>query len=90
MGQRRGNGRRTHLAAVDIVAKQAEAAPGNPADRSVWFGDPSCAQSTASIPLSRYGELEEYGTAVAFLARRQAAYVTGKVQRVDSGLLSNI
>lgn len=46
--------------------------------------------SEAAIPLGRYGDPEEYGAAVAFLASRQAAYITGSVLRVDGGLLPNI
>lgn len=48
------------------------------------------AESCASIPLGRYGTPEEYGDVVAFLASRQAAYVTGSVMRVDGGLIASI
>ncbi|GAB2468870.1 SDR family oxidoreductase [Comamonas humi] len=47
-------------------------------------------ESTASIPVGRYGEPQEYADVVAFLASRNAAYVTGSVIRVDGGLLANI
>lgn len=47
-------------------------------------------ESTGSIPVGRYGRPEEYADAVAFLASDRAAYITGTVQRVDGGLLSNI
>jgi 3-oxoacyl-[acyl-carrier protein] reductase len=48
------------------------------------------AESTASIPVGRYGDPQEYADVVAFLASRNAAYVTGSVVRVDGGLLANI
>lgn len=48
------------------------------------------AESTASIPVGRYGRPEEYGAVVAFLASRQAAYVTGSVVRVDGGLIASV
>jgi len=48
------------------------------------------AESTGSIPLSRYGTPEEYADAVAFLASARAAYITGSVIRVDGGYLQNI
>lgn len=48
------------------------------------------AESTASIPVGRYGDPQEYADVVAFLASRNAAYVTGSVVRVDGGLLANV
>jgi 3-oxoacyl-[acyl-carrier protein] reductase len=48
------------------------------------------AESTASIPIGRYGDPQEYGDAVAFLASPRASYITGSVIRVDGGLLANI
>ena len=48
------------------------------------------AESTASIPLGRYGEPSEYGDTVAFLASRRASYITGSVIRVDGGLIASI
>lgn len=48
------------------------------------------AESTGSIPVGRYGEPQEYGAAVAFLASRQASYITGLTLRVDGGLIPAI
>ena len=48
------------------------------------------AQSTASIPVGRYGRPEEYGDAVAFLASPRASYITGSVLRIDGGLIASI
>lgn len=48
------------------------------------------AESTATIPLGRYGKPEEYADVVAFLASERAAYLTGSVIRVDGGLISSI
>lgn len=47
-------------------------------------------ESNASIPVGRYGEPQEYADVVAFLASRNASYVTGSVVRVDGGLLANV
>jgi len=52
--------------------------------------DAVSAESTASIPVGRYGEPEEYGKVVAFLASTAASYVTGSVIRVDGGLIASI
>jgi 3-oxoacyl-[acyl-carrier protein] reductase len=48
------------------------------------------AESTAAIPVGRYGRPEEYGSVVAFLASQQAAYVTGSTVRVDGGLIASV
>lgn len=47
-------------------------------------------ESTGSIPLGRYGNPEEYGDVVAFLASERSAYLTGSVIRVDGGLISSV
>lgn len=48
------------------------------------------AESTASIPVGRYGDPREYGDTVAFLASKRASYITGSVIRVDGGLIPSI
>jgi 3-oxoacyl-[acyl-carrier protein] reductase len=48
------------------------------------------AESTASIPVGRYGDPEEYAAVVAFLASERAAYITGTMVRVDGGLIGSI
>ena len=48
------------------------------------------AESASSIPLGRYGEPEEYGGVVAFLASGAASYITGSVIRVDGGLILSV
>lgn len=48
------------------------------------------AESTAAIPVGRYGQPDEYGAVVAFLASRPAAYMTGSVIRVDGGLIASV
>ncbi|RAI31541.1 SDR family oxidoreductase [Rhodoplanes serenus] len=52
--------------------------------------DEVSAESTASIPVGRYGEPKEYGDVVAFLASTRASYVTGSVIRVDGGFIPSI
>lgn len=48
------------------------------------------AASTASIPVGRYGDPQEYADVVAFIASARASYLTGSVIRVDGGLISSI
>jgi 3-oxoacyl-[acyl-carrier protein] reductase len=48
------------------------------------------AESTATIPLGRYGKPDEYADAVAFLASERASYITGSIIRVDGGMITSI
>jgi 3-oxoacyl-[acyl-carrier protein] reductase len=48
------------------------------------------AESTASIPVGRYGEPQEYADAVTFLASERASYITGSMLRVDGGLIAGV
>ncbi len=48
------------------------------------------AESTASIPVGRYGTPQEYADTVTFLASKRAAYITGSVIRVDGGYIASI
>jgi 3-oxoacyl-[acyl-carrier protein] reductase len=48
------------------------------------------AESTASIPVGRYADPQEYAAVVAFLASAPASYLTGSVIRVDGGLIASI
>jgi len=48
------------------------------------------AESTASIPVGRYGNPIEYGAVVTFLASERASDVTGSIIRVDGGLIASI
>ncbi|NKJ08447.1 SDR family oxidoreductase [Rhizobium sp. SG741] len=47
-------------------------------------------ESINTIPVGRYGDPQEYGDTVAFLASPRASYITGSVIRVDGGLISSI
>jgi 3-oxoacyl-[acyl-carrier protein] reductase len=48
------------------------------------------AQSTASIPVGRYGDPQEYADVVTFLASTPASYLTGSVIRIDGGLIQSV
>ncbi len=44
----------------------------------------------AAIPAGRYGTVEEFGAAAAFLCAKQASYITGSMLRVDGGAIKNV
>ncbi|MBB3595248.1 3-oxoacyl-[acyl-carrier protein] reductase [Rhizobium sp. BK529] len=48
------------------------------------------AASTASIPVGRYGDPQEYADVVAFMASSRASYLTGSLIRVDGGLIASV
>ncbi|OBZ93513.1 3-oxoacyl-ACP reductase [Pararhizobium polonicum] len=48
------------------------------------------AASQARIPVGRYGTIAEFGAAAAFLASRQAGFITGSFLRVDGGQLLSV
>ena len=47
-------------------------------------------KSLAAIPLGRYGVIEEYGKAAAFLLSDAASYITGATLQVDGGLIKSV
>jgi 3-oxoacyl-[acyl-carrier protein] reductase len=47
------------------------------------------ARSERAIPAGRYGDTAEFGAVLAFLAGRQASYVTGEQIRCDGGMVAS-
>ncbi|MGI8418719.1 MAG: SDR family oxidoreductase [Nakamurella sp.] len=45
--------------------------------------------STAMIPMGRYGTVDEYAAMAAFLVSKHASYITGSMIRVDGGLIGS-
>ncbi|MGQ9365084.1 SDR family oxidoreductase [Azospirillum sp. ST 5-10] len=74
---------RIHTERVDELDAAAAARTGKTAAEVA-------AQSRATIPIGRYGKVEELAAVAAFLAGEPAGYVTGSVVRVDGGLIRSI
>ena len=53
--------------------------------RGLRFGSFVRRANEQQIPLGRYGDPDEFGAVVAFLASTQAAYLTGATIQVDGG-----
>jgi 3-oxoacyl-[acyl-carrier protein] reductase len=45
------------------------------------------ARSAATIPVGRYGSIDEFGAAAAFVCGERASYMTGTMVRVDGGIV---
>jgi 3-oxoacyl-[acyl-carrier protein] reductase len=43
-----------------------------------------------SIPLGRYGEPDEVGSLVAFVASKKGAYLNGAMLTVDGGFIGSV
>ena len=51
---------------------------------------PETQERRASVPLGRYGKVEEIAATIAFLASDGAAYITGQNIRVDGGITRSV
>jgi 3-oxoacyl-[acyl-carrier protein] reductase len=47
-------------------------------------------ESKKTIPLGRYGDVEEFGKVVAFLASGVSSYITGSSLLIDGGMVKSI
>lgn len=55
-------------------------------DAASGDADAARAKASASIPLRRYGEPEEFGRVAAFVLSPAASYITGTLIRIDGGI----
>jgi len=71
---------RIHTDRVDAIDAAAAERQGTPVEEIVRA-------SKATIPMGRYGTVEEYASVAVFLLSERASYVTGSVFRVDGGFI---
>jgi 3-oxoacyl-[acyl-carrier protein] reductase len=50
-------------------------------------GNPNVEKIKDTVPMKRFGEVEEFAAAAAFLLSERAAYITGQSLAVDGGLI---
>lgn len=48
------------------------------------------AESRATIPMARYGEVAEFADTAVFLLSANASYITGSIIRVDGGMIRGV
>ena len=51
---------------------------------------PQTDERAASVPMKRYGTMDEIAATIAFLASDGAGYITGQNLRVDGGLMRSV
>jgi len=68
---------------VNAIAPGPIASAG--AARQLWSSDAAVQSIAESVPLRRWGRVEEIGDAVSFLVSPHASYITGDVLTVDGG-----
>lgn len=60
------------------------------AERTGKSVDEIVAAASATIPVGRYGSVEEFGAVAAFLVSEPASYITGSIVRCDGGLIRSV
>lgn len=60
------------------------------AEREGRTADEVTRESMARIPMGRYGTVEEFAAAVAFLCTERASYITGTHVRCDGGVAASL
>ena len=77
------------LPGIILTDRQRELRGADAARRGISF-EQAIEEAGRGVPLGRIGQPEEVGALVAFLASKQAAYITGTSIQVDGGMIAGI
>lgn len=77
------------LPGIILTDRQRELRGADAARRGISF-EQAIEEAGRAVPLGRIGQPEEVGALVAFLASKQAAYITGASIQVDGGMIASI
>lgn len=77
------------LPGIILTDRQRELRGADAARRGISF-EQAIEESSRGLPLGRVGQPEEVGALVAFLASKQAAYITGTSIQIDGGMIAGV
>lgn len=77
------------LPGIILTDRQRELRGADAARRGISF-EQAIEEAGRGVPLGRIGQPEEVGALVAFLASKQASYITGTSIQVDGGMVAGI
>lgn len=77
------------LPGIILTDRQRELRGADAARRGISF-EQAIEEAGRSLPLSRVGQPGEVGALVAFLASKQAAYITGTSIQIDGGMIAGV
>ena len=77
------------LPGIILTDRQRELRGADAARRGISF-EQAIEEAGRGVPLGRIGQPEEVGALIAFLASKQASYITGTSIQVDGGMIAGV